>query len=64
MSNSDDLSTETTSEPSDDDERENRAVNVRLPAALLAELDDELNYYHSRSEFIRDSIRARLRREE
>jgi len=64
MSNTDDLSTETTSEPSDDGERENRAVNVRLPAALLAELDDELNHYHSRSEFVRDAIRARLRREE
>jgi len=64
MSNTDDLSTDKISGSSDDDDNETQAVNVSLPGELLAALDDELEHYHSRSEFIRASIRARLRREE
>ncbi|AFH22106.1 hypothetical protein OSG_eHP16_00070 [environmental Halophage eHP-16] len=65
MSDSDDLSTETSVESSRGDNTggETRAVKVTLTDELLAALDDQLQYHHSRSEFVRDAIRERLRRE-
>jgi len=65
MSDSDDLSTETSVESSrrDNTGGGTRAVKVTLTDELLAALDDQLQYHHSRSEFVRDAIRERLRRE-
>ncbi|AFH21905.1 hypothetical protein OSG_eHP12_00150 [environmental Halophage eHP-12] len=65
MSDSDDLSTETSVESSRGDNTGGgtRAVKVTLTDELLAALDDQLQYHHSRSEFVRDAIRERLRRE-
>jgi len=65
MSDSDDLSTETSAESSRGDNTggETRAVKVTLTDELLAALDDQLQYHHSRSEYVRDAIRERLRRE-
>jgi len=65
MSDSDDLSTETSAESGRGDSSggETRAVKVTLTDELLAALDDQLQYHHSRSEFVRDAIRERLRRE-
>jgi metal-responsive CopG/Arc/MetJ family transcriptional regulator len=60
MSDSDDLSTETSVESNRGD---TRAVKVTLTDELLAALDDQLEYHHSRSEYVRDAIRERLRRE-
>jgi metal-responsive CopG/Arc/MetJ family transcriptional regulator len=36
---------------------------VTVTDELLAALDEQLEYHHSRSEFVRDAIRERLRRE-
>ncbi|AFH21661.1 hypothetical protein OSG_eHP6_00140 [environmental Halophage eHP-6] len=65
MSDSDDLSTETSVESSRGDNTGGgtRAVKVTLTDELLAALDDQLQYHHSRSEYVRDAIRERLRRE-
>jgi len=65
MSDSDELSTETSVESSRSNNSEDgtRAVKVTLTDELLAALDDQLQYHHSRSEFVRDAIRERLRRE-
>jgi hypothetical protein len=65
MSDSDDLSTETSVESGRGDNTGGgtRAVKVTLTDELLAALDDQLQYHHSRSEFVRDAIRERLRRE-
>jgi len=37
--------------------------SVRPRASGWFPLDDQLQYHHSRSEFVRDAIRERLRRE-
>lgn len=64
MSDSDDLSTGDSADSSDEGGSGNRVVSVTLTPELLAALDDELQYHHSRSEFVRDAIRERLRRDE
>jgi len=64
MSDSDNLSTAVSADSSDEGGSGNRVVNVTVTPELLTALDNELQYHHSRSEFVRDAIRARLRRED
>ncbi len=58
--------TTATAAESDTEDNAERAkpirVNVRLPPALLRTIDDNLELHHSRSEWVRDAIRQRLRR--
>jgi hypothetical protein len=63
MSDSDDLSTESVKSNRGDTSGGTRAVKVTLTDELLVAIDDQLEYHHSRSEYVRDAIRERLRRE-
>lgn len=42
---------------------ENKDVTVNMPTDLLADIEDQLSYGDSRSEWIREACRQRLARE-